>query len=230
MRILRRYCHARGTRCGSGLCPASIRPWSEVRRATLATNSEQGSRWNTTGTMGGFGDCERRAASPQAVRETPTKTNPERVSSRFRRDSTRAIPKREKGTGADHNLSSPVPQKNAERLAAALRSGALTGRARARKGPPAMFGMPLSAPAGATLSERRSASRKELSSIVQLNKTAFSLRPSQSTLRTASSFLTRLDPVPLFGLLAHHRQCVIDCAKCRIRRVDQAREKPASSW
>ena len=38
-----------------------------------------------------------------------------------------------------------------------------------------MFGMPLSAPAGATLSGRRSASRKELSSIVQLNKTAFSL-------------------------------------------------------
>jgi hypothetical protein len=83
--------------------------------------------------------------------------------------------------------------------------------------------------AGATLSGRRSASRKELSSIVQLNKTAFSLRPSQSTLRTASGFLTSLDPVPVFGLLAHDRQRVTDCAKCRIRRVDQAREKPTSS-
>ena len=41
-------------------------------------------------------------------------------------------------------------RQSAERLAAALRSGALTGRAHARKGPPAMFGMPLSAPAGQT--------------------------------------------------------------------------------
>jgi|ERR1700687_1176631 len=55
--------------------------------------------------------------------------------------------------------------KDAERLAAALRSGALTGRAHARKSPPAMFGMSLSAPAGQSLSERRSESREELISI-----------------------------------------------------------------
>ena len=56
------------------------------------------------------------------------KKDQERVGGRLRGDSNRAIPKREKGTGADHSQSSPVPQKNAERLAAALRSGALTGR------------------------------------------------------------------------------------------------------
>ena len=150
MRHLRRYCDARGIQCASGLCPASIRPGSEVRWATLATNSEQGSRWNTTRTKGGFGDCERREASPQAVEKHSEKKNRERVSGRLRGDSNRAIPKREKGTGADHGPSSPVPHKNAERLAAALRSGALTGRAHARKSPPAMFGMSLSAPAGQT--------------------------------------------------------------------------------
>ena len=50
---------------------------------------------------------------------------------------------------------------NAERLAAALRSGALTGRAHARESPPAMFGMSLFTPAGQPLSERRSESYED---------------------------------------------------------------------
>jgi hypothetical protein len=118
MRHLRCYCHARGIRCASGLCPASIRSWPEVRRATLATNSEQGSRWNTTRTKGGFGDCERHEARPQPLRERLKKKDQERVGGRLRGDSNRAIPKREEGTGADHSLSSPVPQRtrNALRL------------------------------------------------------------------------------------------------------------------
>jgi hypothetical protein len=41
------------------------------------------------------------------------------------------------------------------------KSGALTGRAHARKGPPAMFGMPL-CPSGANFSRRQCESREEL--------------------------------------------------------------------
>ena len=55
-----------------------------------------------------------------------------------------------RGYGRGSRPVKPRSAKNAERLAAALRSGALTGRAHARKSPPAMFGMSLFAPAGQT--------------------------------------------------------------------------------
>jgi hypothetical protein len=69
---------------------------------------------------------------------------PDAFSSRLRGDRNRAI----RGYGRGSQPVKPRSAKSAERLAAALRSGALTGRAHARKGPPAMFGTPLSAPAG----------------------------------------------------------------------------------
>jgi hypothetical protein len=75
---------------------------------------------------------------------------PDAFSSRLRGDRNRAIPKREEGTGAESQPVKPRSAKSAERLAAALRSGALTGRAHARKSLPAMFGMSLFALAGQT--------------------------------------------------------------------------------
>jgi hypothetical protein len=81
-------------------------------------------RWNTTRTMGGRGDCERPIASPQAVRETVTKTNRKRVSGRLRGESNRAIPQRGESAGADHGPSSPVPQ----RAQNALRPRCVPGR------------------------------------------------------------------------------------------------------
>jgi hypothetical protein len=55
-----------------------------------------------------------------------------------------------RGYGCGSRPVKPRSAKSAERLAAALRSGALTGRAHAGKSPPAMFGMSLFAPAGQT--------------------------------------------------------------------------------
>ena len=55
--------------CAFWLCSASVRWWTEARTATLAANSEQLSRWNTTATMGGFGDCERSTAISQTARK-----------------------------------------------------------------------------------------------------------------------------------------------------------------
>jgi hypothetical protein len=54
---------------------------------------------------------------------------PDAFSSRLRGDRNRAIPKREEGTGAGSQPVKPRSAKSAERLAAALRSGALTDRA-----------------------------------------------------------------------------------------------------
>jgi len=98
----------------------------------------------------GRGDRERRAAIPRAVRETlrqertgrasavgfaATGTEPFRSGKRVRARITahQAPSRKERGTPS-----------------AALRSGALTGRVHTRKGPPATFGMSLSAPAGRT--------------------------------------------------------------------------------
>jgi hypothetical protein len=69
----------------------------------------------------------------------------------------------------------PRSAKSAERLAAALRSGALTGRAHARKGPPAMFGMSLSAPAGQPFQGGNPRPARNFLASVRLNKTAFYL-------------------------------------------------------
>jgi len=120
--------------------------------ATLAANSEQSSRWNMTKTMGGLGDCERRAAISQAFRETlrevrtvsaPAVGFAVRVAEPFR--SGRRVRARITARQAPFRKERGTPC-----ACASLRSGALTGRAHARKSPPAMFGMSLFALAGQT--------------------------------------------------------------------------------
>jgi hypothetical protein len=132
-----------------GLCSASVRSWTEARTTALAANSEQFSRWNTTATMGGFGDCESNTAISQAARE-PHKTNRQRVGSRVLGDRKRAIPKREEGTGAGHDPSSPVPQRTRDASGCAPLRGVDSPWPTPVKGPPAIFGMSLSARAERT--------------------------------------------------------------------------------
>jgi hypothetical protein len=121
-------------RCAFWLCSASVRWWTEARTTALAANSEQFSRWNTTATMGGFGDCERTAAISQAARE-PHKTNRQRVGSRVLGDRKRAIPKREEGTGASHDPSSLVPQRTRDAFGCASLRGVDRPWPHARKRP-----------------------------------------------------------------------------------------------
>jgi hypothetical protein len=71
----------------------------------------------------GRGDRARRAATPQTVRETPRRKNRKCVSGRLSGDSNRAIPKQEEGTGADHDPSSPVPQRTRNALRLRCASG-----------------------------------------------------------------------------------------------------------
>jgi len=132
MRHLRCYCHARGIRCASGLCPAFIRSWSEVRRATLATNSEQGSRWNTTRTKGGFGDCERREASPQALRERLKKRTRSALAAGFAATVIEPFRSGKRVRARITAYQAPFRKGRGTPCGCASLRGALTGRAHAR--------------------------------------------------------------------------------------------------
>ncbi len=105
-----------------------------------------------------------------------------------------------RGYGRGSRPVKPRSAKSAERLPAPLRSGALTGRAHARKGPPAMFGMSLSASAGHPFQRGSPYPAKNLLASVQPNRTAFSLSAfrEKHAQDAASSFLTRFDLVPLY--------------------------------
>jgi hypothetical protein len=111
----------------------------------------------------GRGDRGRRTAIPQAALETLREERVGRASA-IGFAATVSEPFRSgRGYGRGSRPIKPRSAKNAERLAASLRSGALTGRAHARKNLPAIFGMSLSAPVGATPPQtRRSASCQEL--------------------------------------------------------------------
>jgi hypothetical protein len=77
---------------------------------------------------------KRREAIPQTVRETlREETTGGAASGRIRGDSDRAHSEAGRGYGRGSRRVKPRSAKSAERLAAALRSGALTGRAHARK-------------------------------------------------------------------------------------------------
>src|SRR6266852_1438805 len=97
----------------------------------------------------GRGDRERSEAIPQTVRETLREERTGGAAVVGFAATVTSHSEAGRGYGRGSRPVKPRSAKSAERLTAALRSGALTGRAHARK-PPAMFGMSLSAPAGAS--------------------------------------------------------------------------------
>jgi hypothetical protein len=131
----------------------------------FAANSKLGVGWNTTRLHAKdyiSSDPKSEAKSvvvtvegmqrpASCLRNTSGRKNRTRVSGRLRGD--RKPSRSEAGREYERGSRPVKPRsaKSAERFTAALRSGALTGRAHARKSPPAMFGMSLSAPAGQPL-------------------------------------------------------------------------------
>jgi len=150
-------CPVRVRALSGGLSGSGLRPEGLLSRQTPSKIRDgiRPGQWAVLVTVNGVPQSRKlsekhsqeRTGSASAVGFVATVAEPFRSGKRVRaRITARQAPSRkERGTPS-----------------AALRSGALTDRARARKGPPAMFGMPLSAPAGANFSRRQCESREQL--------------------------------------------------------------------